>query len=341
MIGLHLLINPQARQSFRKAGPYLTLLIIVIGLTPIVYWNWRHDWLTFYFPFVERTHALGFYPKSTLVYILRQAIVVGPIFVVWTLWTPARWGIAQYRKRDYRSVLLTLTVYIPFIVYIILKLFRQTYTVVINWTAPLIPLIIFMTLMYSRQTEKLKRWFFAAIQAAKITTIVLIIGLICPMFLGPDIMKSGLSEIINKKRVKQYLVTNFGWYPVGRELDVLYPRYYKSHPTFIMSRGYFEASQLSQYSNVPPLILSFGNDSMYGQCFAYWNQPQSRRSEDCLFVYKSPLSKRWIKRLKQCFRSVRELKPSERFYYHWLNKYFHIYICKGMIHFPQAIENTK
>ena len=46
---LFLLVSPSARYWLKRKEPYLALLIAFIVFSPVIYWNWQHHWVSFFY----------------------------------------------------------------------------------------------------------------------------------------------------------------------------------------------------------------------------------------------------------------------------------------------------
>jgi len=51
---IFLCINPKYRSWFARKEPYLCALITILFFTPVIYWNYKHDWASFIFQSVRR-----------------------------------------------------------------------------------------------------------------------------------------------------------------------------------------------------------------------------------------------------------------------------------------------
>jgi hypothetical protein len=331
---VYMLFDPQGRKAWTGPGPYLAAGIALILAFPLIYWNANHEWVTFYFNFVKRRSSLGFHPWGMVVYAFNQTMLVGPLLFIWCLIYPLFWGIRRVRERNLPALALFLAGFVPFFLYSVLKLFRPVNTSSVNWTAPLYALLLILLAWGARDSKWGRRGLLISLRLGAITTCVILGGLIGGDFLGPETVKSLAGPFVTEKRMKRYLKDFYGWYPVSREVDILYQRYNGQAPTFVMARTYMHAAILSQYTQKPPLALSMGYDAMYGRCFDYWNEPEKHIGWDCLFVANHPISNDIEKMLKTAFESVRELNPDERVCQGDIAGFYHIYYCHKAKYFP-------
>jgi len=338
MLLIPMLIDPQARAVFKTPGPYLAAIVAIPKLIPLIYWNATHDWQTFTFNFVKRGSSLRLRPWGLVAFSIQQIILIGPLLYVWNIVYPGWWSIRKFTRGLHPALPLVLTGYVIFMLYGGLKLFRPVNTSAMNWTPPLFPLILIVLAWGAAESKWARRGLIGSVFVSIFFAYALVGGLIGEFFVGPDPIRNAVANRFREQRVRHYLADFFGWYPVGKELDLLHQRYSASAPIFILARTYMHAAQLTQYTSTVPLVLSMGTDAMYGRCFDYWNEPEKQKGKDCLFVANHEASTKIQTILKNAFESVRELNPSERIYVDETNKLFHIYYCRQAKYFPGALD---
>ena len=55
-IALACVLHPRLQNKFGEPGPYLAVIVASLVLVPVLWWNWRHDWVSFKF---QLGHGLG------------------------------------------------------------------------------------------------------------------------------------------------------------------------------------------------------------------------------------------------------------------------------------------
>ncbi len=86
-----LLFSPSRRHWLMRKEPWLALVMAFVIFSPVLYWNWTHDWLSFAYQFRQ-----GFSPKKEIAalkileYLGGQAGVVTPLLFVAFVWYSAR-----------------------------------------------------------------------------------------------------------------------------------------------------------------------------------------------------------------------------------------------------------
>jgi Dolichyl-phosphate-mannose-protein mannosyltransferase len=83
-VGLFLLLQPEYRRLLMRPGFWVMSITAGICCLPILIWNMRNGWVTFYH--VERLSGVGFHWSGPQNYVLGQAaMLLGYWFVVWFL----------------------------------------------------------------------------------------------------------------------------------------------------------------------------------------------------------------------------------------------------------------
>lgn len=98
---LYLLIS-EDRRWLTTIHPYLAILLGLACFLPVVFWNSRNDWVSFFFQF---KHGLGgehFKLSRVAEYMAGQLVVVGP--VVWILGMVST--LSAFKQRDKETLLL-------------------------------------------------------------------------------------------------------------------------------------------------------------------------------------------------------------------------------------------
>jgi hypothetical protein len=68
--------------ALRSAGPWLAMLVALLTIMPVLYWNYSHDWISFAYQLHHGTGNLEWFPHKFALAQLAQLLVYGPgIFV--------------------------------------------------------------------------------------------------------------------------------------------------------------------------------------------------------------------------------------------------------------------
>ncbi len=112
------LLSKPHRHWFQRKEPYLGVLLGLLIFSPVIYWNWRHDWAGFLF-LSERTEVgdanaapgLGLAWQS----VFFQAIYHTPVVFI-LLWTGVVLGFRRLRRAADARILLLLCFSLPLLV---------------------------------------------------------------------------------------------------------------------------------------------------------------------------------------------------------------------------------
>ncbi|NLF24692.1 MAG: glycosyltransferase family 39 protein [Deltaproteobacteria bacterium] len=144
-----MIIDPAARRQFLSPSPYLAGLLALLCASPVLYWNWQHDWASLAFQSVGRLNAESeFSLPSLLAFLLLTLMPAGVIIFGFAF---KRWSLALCGCGDKAAgspcmqlspsihsfiAVFTLT---PLFVFVFFSLSKE---VKINWLGPVfIPLL--------------------------------------------------------------------------------------------------------------------------------------------------------------------------------------------------------
>ncbi len=139
---LYLLTSPRQRFWLAKPQPYLAVLLAMMVFSPVLIWNFHHDWVSLAFQSSRRLNEMGgFKPRYFMMLVVQQFVIVTPyLFVV---------AIASLVRESRRSLttgiddsvrLLLISAAVPLLLFTGIS-FRSI--VKINWLAPAFwPLIV-------------------------------------------------------------------------------------------------------------------------------------------------------------------------------------------------------
>ncbi len=108
------LVPDRRTRWLRSPYPYLAALIALLIFSPVMYWNWQHDWDSFRFQFVRARADHGMSMRTVVDYIGLQAVLVGPLLFPVALCGTIMLGWRGYRQRNPVFVLLSTCALVPF-----------------------------------------------------------------------------------------------------------------------------------------------------------------------------------------------------------------------------------
>jgi len=139
---LYLLTSPRQRLWLAKPHPYLALLLAIMVFSPVLIWNFQHDWVSLAFQSSRRLNEMGgFKLQYFLMLVVQQFVIVTPYLFVVAIASLAR----EFRRWlntgiDDAVRLLLISAAVPLLLFTGIS-FRSI--VKINWLAPAFwPLIV-------------------------------------------------------------------------------------------------------------------------------------------------------------------------------------------------------
>lgn len=135
VVGLYLLAVPAQRHWLARREPWLAIALAVLIFSPVLYWNWQHDWVSLAFQSGRRLQQMNeLKPRYVALLLATQFLVLTPY--VFGLSVAAAWHGAWrwlQRRIEPRELLLLISALIPLLLFAAASLRTNAK---INWLMP-------------------------------------------------------------------------------------------------------------------------------------------------------------------------------------------------------------
>lgn len=174
-IVLYMLLNAPARKWFLKPQPYLAAIVALAVFSPVIWWNYQHDWASFLFQSQGRLQASPeFSTHELLASILVLLTPTGFLAAVYTMrpqLARLEFLTSTLGNLSRRNYLFGLTmVIIPLMIFILFSLTRE---IKLNWTGPLwLSLLPFMACTMAGRTDR-PSWLVTRLWPGTLVMLVL------------------------------------------------------------------------------------------------------------------------------------------------------------------------
>ncbi|MCX7120923.1 MAG: glycosyltransferase family 39 protein [Gammaproteobacteria bacterium] len=111
---LAILTSKESRQWLLRKEPYWAVLIVLLCFTPVLIWNYQHQWVSFKFQFYGRHHLHVKWIRA-LVFIALQLLVFSPVFFIGVI-------IAWINNIKNKEIVLLTCFCAPLFIFILLSL---------------------------------------------------------------------------------------------------------------------------------------------------------------------------------------------------------------------------
>ena len=217
------LIDRDARKWFARPEPYIAIAIALVLFSPVLIWNFNHDWISFLYQSQGRVddHSKFSLPYliGTMVLIITPTGFLSLIAVLLykkPLFTDDNgvyiYSVDSQVKRGY--LLLTILSLFPVMVFVFISLFKETK---FHWTAPCwLGIIPYMVLIMAGSARFDSYKFLSWVHRAWPATIM-----VCSLLYGTFLYHFGLGFPGISYPYNYHLL---GWNNFGREIDLLVNR---------------------------------------------------------------------------------------------------------------------
>jgi len=135
---LFMLIDPQSRKLYFKPQPYLAALLAVAIFSPVILWNYQHDWVSFLFQSKDRLMASSeFATHKLLLGIIVLLTPTGFLAVIFGFKRDKYTISDESNSSDYRSRCYNFCLVMAFVPIMIFFLLSLTKEIKLSWTGPL------------------------------------------------------------------------------------------------------------------------------------------------------------------------------------------------------------
>jgi hypothetical protein len=262
---LYLALSKRDRRWLATPWPYLAGVIALLVFTPVIYWNWKHEWASFLFQSKGRLEeSRGFRPVYALQFVGKEALGV----FAWTL--PLAVAAIRRALRSERPEERFLLAGLPPIVLVFgaISFFRPAHVL---WPLPgFLGLFVLMAGHAAQGTDAIARFYarFRPFFMGLCVVGLVVAGIHLKYFLPFVAPMQGL----------------YGWQELAERVRALRPELPPSAPIMAFGRKYTVPSQLAYRLQLPYEVHGSHLIDDPALQYAYWCDPQTLRGSDALVV---------------------------------------------------------
>jgi 4-amino-4-deoxy-L-arabinose transferase-like glycosyltransferase len=272
-----IILDRDCRAFIKRKGIYLCLFIVVLCCFPVLYWNYKHGFVTFRFLWeLGGGHrGLHFDFKHLAEFILGQVGVVSPILFV-LMAISLTWGFRNYLNEGDKRGLVLASFSVPVLSLFLLKSIQSP--VYVNWpSVGYYTGILSLAAWEDRKSQNsrlLKAFYRTGIVFAFLLSLLALSFPVFPRF--------GIHLPINIDPTTKQL----GWRELALRIESM-PSWRKAPPgkkPFILTEYYSVTSAMAFYLEGHPQAYLVN----VGQCgdseYDYWPTFNRHIGEDCIYV---------------------------------------------------------
>ncbi len=261
-VGLALLFDPRGRAELRRPWPYIAGLLAALVFAPVLYWNARHDWVSFRF---QMAHGFSSDQRAWWIglgeYLGGQAATYTPILFALAIGALIHYA-AKWRRVDLGHKILFCAAVLPLLFFAYSSTHRR---VEVNWPSfAWLPITVLLAEQIAGR-PRWRSWATAGVVIALVSTLALHF---------PDTL-ARLSPAAGK------LDDLTGWRQLAAKVDGL------RGDARVYANTYQDASELSFYLRGQPDVWTLQGLEGRPNAFAYFDKQRDWRALDRLvFVTK-------------------------------------------------------
>lgn len=344
----YLIASPGRRRALRAPGLWLSIAMGAAAFTPVVYWNWRHDWVGFGHLAAQAGVAKGFElrPKWAANFVGSQVAVIGP--AVFAAMIVVAWSVSR-RKRaasapahDLRSYLLWMSM--PVFVIYLAKSFQHK--VQGNWAAPAYLawtiLVVIEADRWVRDARKLQeRAIFGRRLALCVAGVALSAVIAAAAFSSADARAFGRRFGIKVPAANDPTKVMRGWRSLGNAVGAAADSLTSASAAggapgrgvFIVTEDYQLTAELAFHAPGQPTTYFVNVGGRRLNQYDFWPGPEDRIGQDAVFVQFGDREK-VPKLVRSAFDAVGETTVVEGRHRGEVYQTFRVTPCRGFRGFP-------
>jgi len=309
-IFVYLLFSPSQRKWLLTTHPYFGLIIALFIFSPVIIWNYQHDWASFLFQSSDRFSQMI---RLRLDYFFQligsQLGMLTPyiFFLVLIGWVHSGWHAFKERNEKY-----SLLFWIAAPVYFVFTVSSFRSLVKMNWLAPayitsIIASIAWINSAQTKCSQHFKKWFKAG----------LILGLVIVLFM--HLMP--IFPIFPSRKGDTWT----GWQELAEK--VMEIKEEMGEDTFIFGHEYKIPSEITFYTPNHETTHSGEIIGEKGLQYTCWTNFNELIGNDAIFITSNAQRYRNIDNIRKYFNSVEEEIPLKIIHRNRVFRIFYLYRC--------------
>ena len=309
-IFIYLLLSHSQRKWLLTIHPYLALIFALFIFSPVIIWNYQHEWASFLFQSSNRfSQMIRLRFDYFFQLIGSQLGMLTPYIFILVLVGWIQIGILSFKERNEKYSLLF---WIALPVYFVFTLSSFRSLVKMNWLAPayITSIIASIVWIQSAQTKWSNRF-------KKIFKPGLILGLIIVVFMH----LFPIFPLFPSRKGDTWT----GWQELSEKVVEI--KVEMGEDTFIFGHEYKIPSEITFYT--PNHIATHSGEIIgeKGLQYTFWTDFNELIGKDAIFVTSNAQRYRNIDKLRQYFDSVVEESPLIISHYNRVFRKFYLYRC--------------
>jgi undecaprenyl-diphosphatase len=274
--GFFLLTGSEDRREFLRPGVWIWVLGSLLFLTPVIWWNWQHDWIT-----VQHTgghfagEAVGFWKRMSHFgeFLASQLAVVSPVTCGLCI-AAGVLSLVGFRRLERRERFLTCFSAVPMLGVLGLAL---TQRVEPNWPAAFYPTAVILMVGWALGHVPARRTLrdgARSLRHALVTGVLFTLVAYAATF-GCGLQGSRLDPAVRLR----------GWQAVGLEMGAALDRMPRPSDTFLLFvTGRAPASEAAFYMPQQPQVHLWNGSGKISSQYDVWGGPHGKLGWDAMIV---------------------------------------------------------
>ncbi len=307
---MFIVLTANQRRWLATIHPYFAVILAVLIFSPVIIWNYQHEWASFMFQSSDRFSQMKRLRLDFFFQLIGSQLGMLTPYVFFLLL--AGWigiGKLSFKENDYRYRLLF---WIAFPVYFVFTLSSFRSLVKMNWLAPAyITSVIAGVVWLDNNVSKISRGF------KKLFVPGIVLGLLIVVFMH----LVPLIHIVPLKKGDTWS----GWDELAQRIEILKEKY--GEDTFVFGHEYKVPSQITYYTSNYLTTHAGEIFGANGLQYNFWTDTEKLLGKDAIFVTSDFDRFRNFKKLNLHFEKIEPLEELEVSHNDNVYRTFYLYKC--------------
>jgi len=307
---LYLLASASQRKWLRTIYPYAAVLIAVVIFTPVIIWNYQHNWSSFLFQSSNRFSQMTRLRFDFFFQLIgSQMGILTPYIFLLVIIGWVRIGMLSFKEKNEQYALLF---WLALPVYAVFTLASFRSYIKMNWLAPAYITSTIAGLAWIYHSHQKMAQFFK-----KMLKPGLVLGLIIVLF----VHLLPIVPLIPIRRGDTWT----GWKELATRVSEIKKE--MGPQTFIFGHEYKIPSEVSFYTHPHEVTHSAEVIGGKGLQYAYWTNTDQLKNRDAIFITSNMQRFRDLDKLKKYFDAIEPEPPLKIVHHNRTFRIFYIYRC--------------
>ena len=329
---LYLLVSKRNRRFLKTFYPYMALAIALLVFSPVIYWNFTHNFMSFKF---QLSHGFS-HPKPGFPLLAAgwfgQVMVITPLIYIFLIGAyiyaivkliSKREKVADFKSATFSTLLFSVCLSLPILLFFVVN--GYSHKILVHWPdigyLAAFPIMGYAADILTHKFANGKYGIYFVIFSGFFLSFVLYnqiyynsipVGKIIHYIDKEKRLKKGgvfslIPHIPGKSSTADITNDLFGWRHSAKYIGIVYKGYNAAYrPFFILTHHYAIADELVYYGGYKPAVNIYNISGFLNQ-YDIWQNLDKINGENALFIMDNKYMLNPVQKYAPFFKSIKKI----------------------------------